>query len=566
MSGHASRGAARAAPAQGGAAALAPVLRILVLWRRHWGGLAFGAAVSLASLGAGLTLMSLAGSTVAAVFTGAVLTGAAAGSVLALRLVGPARVVLRYAERLISHGATFHAIADLRVWFFRGFAARSAGGLGFRQAGDLLSRLVSDIETLDGLYLRILLPLAGAVVIVPAAAILALRQGVLAAFSVFALLALTAFAVPLFVAGRALRNGVGLAEASSALRVAALDMISGLREVRAFGAEGRMRALVGGRETTLIRRQRDAAQVAQANAAALFISQMALLVLLGTTGSAGARVAGVFLVVASFEAIALLPRAGVAAGAAAAAAARVLAVAEAEPALAEPPAPAAMPAGAGLRFEDVIFRYTPDTPLVFDGLNLEIPAGAHVALLGPSGTGKSTLAALALKVMAPQSGRVLLGGTDIMALPTPALRQRMAWLGQTTHIFDDSLRHNLLLGRPGATEAQMWQALDRAAIGDWVRGLPDQLETWLGEGGARVSGGQGRRLALARALLSEAPILILDEPCAGLDAETEREFFSTLYEAAEGRSVLLIAHRLTGAERLDRIYRLSGGTAIAAAA
>jgi len=161
---------------------------------------------------------------------------------------------------------------------------------------------------------------------------------------------------------------------------------------------------------------------------------------------------------------------------------------------------------------------------------------------------------------------VLLGGVDIMELPTDLLRRRMAWLGQTTHIFDDSLRANLLLGRPQASDAELWQALDRAAIGDWVRGLPDQLETWLGEGGARVSGGQGRRVALARALLSEAPILLLDEPCAGLDAETERAFFSTLYEAAEGRSVLLIAHRLTGAERLDRIYRLSGGGAISAAA
>jgi len=402
---------------------------------------------------------------------------------------------------------------------------------------------------------------------VPAAAVLAGRQGLWTALIVAGLLILTAFCAPWRVAQGALRNGVGLAEAASALRIAALDTISGMREVRAFGAEARMRAMIEGRETTMIRRQREAArQVAQANAAALLLGQFAILVMLAASGSATARVAGVFLVVASFEAVALLPRAGVAAGNAAAAASRVLDVAEAAPALAEPVAPAEMPGGVVLRFEDVRFGYAPDAKLVFDGLNLEIPAGAHVALLGPSGTGKSTLAALALKVMAPQAGRVTLGGVDIMDLPTDLLRRRMAWLGQTTHIFDDSLRANLLLGRPEATDAELWQALDRAAIGDWVRGLPEQLETWLGEGGARVSGGQGRRVALARALLSEAPILLLDEPCAGLDAETERAFFSTLYEAAEGRSVLLIAHRLTGAERLDRIYRLSGGTAISAAA
>jgi len=161
---------------------------------------------------------------------------------------------------------------------------------------------------------------------------------------------------------------------------------------------------------------------------------------------------------------------------------------------------------------------------------------------------------------------VTLGGTDLADLAAPELRRRFAWLSQTTHIFDDTIEANLRLGRPDATEADLWRALDQAAIGDWVRELPERLQTWLGEGGARVSGGQGRRIALARALLSDAPVLILDEPCAGLDAETEKAFFSTLYAAAEGRTVLLIAHRLTGAERLDRIWRLSSGRAIAAAA
>jgi len=274
----------------------------------------------------------------------------------------------------------------------------------------------------------------------------------------------------------------------------------------------------------------------------------------------------VFVVIAGFEAIAVLPRAGVSAGVAASAARRVLDVAEGDAALPDPAHPKPIPAGFALRFEGVGFRWTPDAPLVCDGLTLEIPAGAHVALLGPSGAGKSTLAALALKVVAPQAGRVLLGGTDLADLVAGDLRHRIAWLGQATHIFDDTIRGNLLLGRPDATEVQLWRALDEAAIGDWVRALPDQLDTWLGEGGARVSGGQGRRIALARALVSAAPVLILDEPCAGLDAETERAFFATLNTASEGRTVLLIAHRLTGAERLDRIWRLSGGRAIAAAA
>ena len=202
----------------------------------------------------------------------------------------------------------------------------------------------------------------------------------------------------------------------------------------------------------------------------------------------------------------------------------MLDVAEGDAPLPDPAHPKKMPSGSTLCFSGVNFGWTPDGPAVLDGLSLEIPAGAHVALLGPSGAGKSTLAALALKVVAPQGGQITLGGTDIADLAANDLRHRIAWLGQTTHIFDDSIRNNLKLGRLRASEAQMWRALDEAAIGDWVRALPEQLDTWLGEGGARVSGGQGRRIALARALLSAAPVLILDEPCAGLDAETERAF------------------------------------------
>jgi ATP-binding cassette subfamily C protein CydC len=540
-----------------------PLIRILFLWRNRAGGLLAGVAVAVAAMGAGLALMALSGTAVAAV-----LTGAAVSAPLWLRVAGPSRVVLRYLERLVSHGATFRAIADLRVWFFRGFAARAAGGLGFRQAGDLLSRLVADIEALDGLYLRIILPLAAALFVVPIAALLAARAAIWSGIAVFILFASVALLLPWWVARDAGRMGVSLAQAGSALRIAALDTLTGLREVRAFGAEARMQADIAARQSILIDCQREAAtHIAWANAAALLCGQLALLaVLAATTARPVLMVACAFLIMAAFEPIALLPRAGVSAGTAAAAAARVLDVAEGTPPMPEPAKPVPAPSGFALRFEDISFRWTDEAALVLEGLSLEIHEGAHVALLGPSGAGKSTLAALALKVVAPEAGRITLGGVDLAAMAATDIRRRIAWLSQSTHIFDDSIRNNLLLGRADATDADIWRALDRAAIGDWVRALPEQLHTWLGEAGARVSGGQGRRIALARALLSAAPILILDEPCAGLDAETERAFFATLNGAAEGRSVLLIAHRLTGAERLDRIYRLSNGAAIAAAA
>jgi ATP-binding cassette subfamily C protein CydC len=338
--------------------------------------------------------------------------------------------------------------------------------------------------------------------------------------------------------------------------------------VRAFAAEDRMLAAVQGREAVLLSAQHALVRrTGVAGALAFLCGQAAVLcVLLDAGVHPQGAVAAAFLLVAAFELVGGLPRAGALAGHAVAAARRVVEAATAPAAVAEPAQPLPMPAGSALRFEAVRFRWQPDRDEVFEAMTLDVPQGARVALLGPSGAGKSTVAALALKLVAPQSGRILLGGVDIADLSSDDVRRRIGWLSQTTHLFYDTIRANLLLARPDADDAALWQALDAARIGEFVRALPDQLDTWVGEGGTRFSGGQGRRLALARTLLSPAQVLILDEPCAGLDAATERAFLATLNEVADGRSIVLIAHRLIGVERLDRIWRLSSGKAIAAAA
>jgi ATP-binding cassette subfamily C protein CydC len=540
---------------------IAPLLRILSLWSGRWPWLLAGALVALASMAAGVALMAVSGALVAAALGGALLAAP-----LLLRVLGPSRVVLRYLERLLTHDATFRALADLRVWFFRGLAARTAGGLGFLRAGDVLSRLVNDVEALDGLYLRILLPLAGAALLLPVLLVLIGRAEPALAVVVGVLFVAASFVLPALAARIAAAAGGRLATTTAALRIAALDTLTGLREVRSFGAEGRMLALVQAREGAMLSAQNDVVRRgALATAGAFLCAQAGILAVLACAHSVAA--AGLaFLTVAAFEAVAGLPRAGVLAGYAAAAASRVLQAAEGPLLLADPPSPAKLAAGSTLRFEGVHFRWLEDHPPVFDGLTLEVAEGSRVALLGPSGAGKSTLAALALKVVAPQQGRVLLGGVDLATLAAADVRRRVGWLSQTTHLFDDTIRANLLLARPDADAAALWAALDAARIGEVVRSLPEQLDTWVGEAGTRFSGGQGRRLALARALLSTAPVLILDEPCAGLDADTERAFLATLNDTAEDRTIILIAHRLTGVERLDRIWRLSGGHAVAAAA
>jgi ATP-binding cassette subfamily C protein CydC len=373
--------------------------------------------------------------------------------------------------------------------------------------------------------------------------------------------------VPFWAARGSLAGGAALAQAMAGLRVATLDTLVGLREVRAFAAEGRMLAHAQGREAALIAAQRrQMLRLAVAGAGAFLCTQAAVLMtLLAAPAQGPAGIALLFLVLAGFETVSLLPRAGAQAGAAAAAASRVIEAAEGPVPLPDPAVPAALPKSSVLRFEGVVFRWQADRPLVFDGLTLDIPAGHRVALLGPSGSGKSTLAGLALRLAAPQQGRILLGGTDIATLAAADLRGRIGWLSQSTYLFDDTIRGNLLLARPDADDAALWAALEQAQIAEAVRDLPEGLDAYLGEGGHRFSGGQGRRLALARALLSPARILILDEPCAGLDAETERDFLATLNATADNRTIILIAHRLTGVERLDRIFRLSAGKAVAAA-
>jgi ATP-binding cassette subfamily C protein CydC len=223
-----------------------------------------------------------------------------------------------------------------------------------------------------------------------------------------------------------------------------------------------------------------------------------------------------------------------------------------------------MPHGHAIRIEGLGFAWAPDRPDVFDGLDLEVPEGARVAVLGPSGIGKSSLAALLLKLASPQRGRILLGGVDIATLPADEVRARIACLTQDARLFDDSIAANLRIAAPEAEDEALWRALDLAGIGELVRSLPEGLETQCGEAGVRFSGGQARRIALARALLSPAPVLILDEPAAGLDAETERAFLATLDAATQGRSVILVLHRLIGVERPGRILRLVAGRAIAA--
>jgi ATP-binding cassette subfamily C protein CydC len=541
--------------------------RVIGLWRprRFW--LLLGLAIAMLSVLADLAMMALAGRAVA----GGIATGAlVAGGALALWWMRPlilARPVARYLERLVTHEATFRALADTRVWFFRRLADRLPAGLGLRRAGDLLGRLVTDVEALDGLYLRATVPaVAGIAAVLAIAILLGAVSPILAAITAGPL-ALALVLPPLLAPGAA-RAANRVAAEQGALRAAVVDPLTGLEDTLAANGEPRAAATVAEAGARLAKAQRRLTRRgAISGAAGSLLAQAALLGALAWGLAAGEQglsiaVLAVFLALAAGETLGLMPRAGTALAAAAAAATRLFEAADTPPPVADPVTPGQAPKGHAIRLRDLHFTWSPDRPKVFDGLDLDIPEGARLALLGPSGIGKSTLAALLLKLAAPQSGSITLGGVDLASLPADAVRARIACLTQDARLFDDSIAANLRLAAPEADDAALWRVLDAAEIGTLVRALPEGLETQVGEGGARFSGGQARRLALARALLSPAPVLILDEPAAGLDPDTERAFLSTLDSATAGRTVILITHRLTGVEHPSRILRLVQGRAL----
>ncbi|MBU8542173.1 MULTISPECIES: thiol reductant ABC exporter subunit CydC [Roseomonadaceae] len=547
----------------------ADLLRILSLWRGQAGWLIAGIVTSCAAVLAGLALLGLAGRGVAEGVTQSAIFAGGAVALIWLRPVIVLRPILRYLERLVTHAATFRALADTRIWFFRRLAARLPAGLGMRRAGDLLGRQVSDIDALDRVYLGAVVPgAAGATAVLAIALLLGAIDPLLAAL-VAVPLALALLLPPLLAPGAA-AAGQRVAEQQGALRAAVVDPLTGIEDTLAAGAEARAADRVAREGAALSAAQRGLARRgAWGGAAGALLTQAAMLGALAyglAMGQAGvaAAVLGLFLALAAAEALGMMPRAGAALAAAAAAARRLFEAADQAPPVAEPEAPAALPKGHAIRIRDLHFGWAPDRPPVFNGLDLDVPEGARIALLGPSGIGKSTLTSLLLKLAAPQSGSMTLGGVDIATLAADAVRGRIACLTQDARLFDDSIEANLRLARPEAQEVALWQALDRAGIGEVVRGLPEGLATRCGEAGARFSGGQARRLVLARALLSEAPVLILDEPAAGLDPETERAFLETLGEATAGRTVILIVHRLIGVERPTRILRLVAGRAMPA--
>ncbi|AMG90458.1 thiol reductant ABC exporter subunit CydC [Bordetella bronchiseptica] len=549
------------------------------LYARRKGALALALALSLLTVAAGVGLLGVSGW----FLTGAALAGA--GAVFNLfvpsslvRGLSFIRIASRYGERLAGHAATLRLLADLRASVFRSLVRLTPRQLARYRGGDLVARLTSDVDALDTVFLFVLAPVA---VALAGGAILTAVMGAwipAAALVVAAALLLCCAVAPWWLARAGRRPGAAVQESAAALRAATLDAVEGHADIAALHAGAQARAqFADACEQSARARAAQVRIAARGQWLAQLAAGAAVLAVLwfGLDGLAAGELGGPLLAglllatIGIFEVAGPVMRGVSRLGAAVAAAARIGEIAARigeiaarEPDLRDPAAPRALPPAGELALEDVTFAYpVPDAAAhpVLDGASLRVAPGQRVAIVGASGAGKSTVLQLLLRLEDPQRGAVRYAGCDVRECAQAELHRRVALLSQDAPLFLGTVRTNLLIGDAQAGDAALWRALDAARLGEVVRGLPHGLDTWIGETGAGLSAGQARRLCLARALLTGASAILLDEPTAGLDAATEAELLADLARATQGRTVVLATHARLPPGTVDTVYTLQAG-------
>ena len=488
--------------------------------------------------------------------------------IVAVRFFGLARPLARYFERLTSHDLAFRLLARLRVAFFTRLEPLVPSRLEGYRRGDLLARMVGDVEALQNLFLRGVTPplvalLAGAVSVAVCAAYLPAAGAVLAAG-----LLTGGVAVPALAATAGRRFGSRQASARAELTVELIELLRGAPELVVLGADRAALARVAaldGELARLARREALASGLVEGLAATVVgltvAGVLAVCVAATATGALDRVMVATLalLSLASFEAVAPLPAAALRLRATLDSGRRLLTLAGREPAVLDPVAPRALSPASDLALERTGFAYADEENWDLSGLDLRLAPGQRVALVGRSGAGKSTIASLLVRFLDPSEGRVALGEVDLRDLRQRDVRTRVTLDSQDAYLFSTTIRENVRLARPAASDADIEQALRHAQVWEWASRLPDGLDTFVGEEGDSVSGGERRRIALARTFLADAPVIVLDEPTGHLDPQTAETLIADALRAADSRSVLLITHRPEGLDLVDRVVTLRRG-------
>lgn len=520
--------------------------------------------IGVAVLGAALFARAVAGTAIEELYPYAA----------AMIILGLARGTFGYLGPYLSHVAAFRILVDLRDEFFWAIEPLAPAKLARRRTGDLVSTAVSDIELLELFFAHT----AGPAVVAFIVPIIALTA--LATINLLLAEALLIFLILLILMPRlAFWLGTTLGERlrgqQALLNSQELDTIQGMKEILSFGySRQRIEELSENSAALLALQARQARNIGLQSAAKISIVSVGTLAvllcasILVRQNSLAPGFLPITMILASsvFLSITSVVEISKQLSLTRAAARRLFLLLDEQPAVRDEsclgPAVPIESIEPSISLQDVSFRYAPDEPLILSSISLEIPAGSTVALVGTSGAGKSTVINLMLRFWDPEAGRILLGGSDLRCYPMMQLRRLFSVVSQDVFLFSDSIRENIRLGRAEASDAEVEEVAVRARIHDFITTLPQGYDTLVGERGVRLSGGERQRIAIARALLKGAPILVLDEATSSLDAENERAIKEALMERREGRTTIMIAHRLSTVVDADWIFVLNGGRVV----
>jgi len=563
------------------------LLPFIKLFKHQWQLKLIGVMLSFATLVAGIGLLSLSGwflsaSAVAGLTLGTAITFNYFTPGGGLRFLSIMRTTSRYCERLATHEATFKLLTRLRVWVWRRVLPLSARNMqGFRQ-GELLNRLVADIDTLDHIYLRLITPLISALLLLCGLFLFVAWIDVNLALILCGSLFLVWLILPCIFYYLGRKPGIKLMKSKRVLRIQILEFVQGLAEISLFGANDRFCEQLAQSEANLIDSQRAMTNVMALSQAALILCHgviMVCILYVAASGFGEHRPPGPMYAMVAFMALAciemLMPIAGAFQhlSSCVSAARRVNELVDQTPDITFPNQNEMPVQHGALQFKDIVFSYDGQSKQVLKGINVSIQPGEKVALLGQTGCGKSSLLSLITREWEADSGTLLLDGVEIEAYGQKALTDGLSIMSQRIYLFSGTLRDNLILAQPdiaefstdaeqksaeGVNDQLLVSVLEKVGLSVLTQGK-NPLDIWIGEGGRQLSGGEQRRIGVARVLLRDAPLLLLDEPTEGLDKRTEREILSLLFEFARDKTVLLISHRLTAMTKMDKIHLMEDG-------